>query len=463
MEWPDRLTMNAWTGDKGTTAVSGRLAEGAVPWTLKEPVEYKRYLLPMPVADPNDWRDPRVGWGLVLRDRPGRSQSDLASGADAPAPIRKLLEARPAAPVLRYSLQTADPLGFLRDYKNRQDLDIAGSPQGTAPGEIPRYLLICGSPEEIPWKLQYILNTNRCVGRLDLDQDGLERYVGALLSNWSGPGADPLSAVVWATNYGGGDITALMDDTIARPLAAKFAADKDLKSKFLDGQQATGDALVRTLAEAKPGLVVTSSHGLTGPTDRPEKMKAGLGLPVDSGYRPLDLAALRQSWKPAGAVWYAHACCSAGCDARSRFEGLFDSGSDIARTLAAVAGLGALVAPLPKALLGAQEPLRAFVGHVEPTFDWTLRQPLSGQYITAPIQAALYDGLYNRQPVGNAFRDWYERIGPLLYERDAALNDFNKGENSQNRLLYCLLTARDVGASVILGDPTVLLPVPKVA
>jgi hypothetical protein len=43
------------------------------------------------------------------------------------------------------------------------------------------------------------------------------------------------------------------------------------------------------------------------------------------------------------------------------------------KNIAATAG--ARISPLPRALLGAEKPLRAFVGHVEPTFDWTLRDP----------------------------------------------------------------------------------------
>ena len=73
--------------------------------------------------------------------------------------------------------------------------------------------------------------------------------------------------------------------------------------------------------------------------------------------------------------------------------------------LLAVAGLGAQVAPLPRALLGAKRPLRAFVGHVEPTFDWTIRNPESKQALTDTIIQALYNHLYQeeREPLGFAF------------------------------------------------------------
>ena len=49
---------------------------------------------------------------------------------------------------------------------------------------------------------------------------------------------------------------------------------------------------------------------------------------------------------------------------------------------------GAFTTPLPRALLGATRPLRAFVGHVEPTFDWTLRQRQTGEHLTFPLEVS---------------------------------------------------------------------------
>src|SRR5205807_2515028 len=105
-------------------------------------------------------------------------------------------------------------------------------------------------------------------------------------------------------------------------------------------------------------------------------------LPVDARGEVLNLDELLSVWEPKGAVWYAHACCSAGSDSTSVFAGLFEKGSPNESLLRSLTSLPASVAPLPKRLLGHRRPLRAFVGHVEPTFDWTLRQPENGQAIT---------------------------------------------------------------------------------
>jgi hypothetical protein len=145
--------------------------------------------------------------------------------------------------------------------------------------------------------------------------------------------------------------------------------------------------------------------------------------------------------------------------------GLVPTGSRVEQVLLAVAGLGAQVAPLPRALLGAKRPLRAFIGHVEPTFDWTIRNPESKQALTDTIIQALYNHLYQeeREPLGFAFSETFALIGQLFQQwsqAEKASLDADKTirERSRAVALRTQLTALDRQACVILGDPTVALP-----
>jgi hypothetical protein len=187
-------------------------------------------------------------------------------------------------------------------------------------------------------------------------------------------------------------------------------------------------------------------------------MRRDLGLPVDQEFAALDPGALLATWQPDGAVWYAHACCSAGSDQDSGFVGLFAEGDPLRTLLAAVAALGSLTAPLPRALLGAKKPLRAFVGKVEPTFDWTLEQPSNHQHLTAPLVRALYNQLFAPKPVGLAFRDWHVGVGTLFAVWAQLLEEFNRGDDVARALLYTRLAAQDLQTTVILGDPAAVLP-----
>jgi hypothetical protein len=119
-----------------------------------------------------------------------------------------------------------------------------------------------------------------------------------------------------------------------------------------------------------------------------------------------------------------------------------------------------MVAPLPRALLGAERPLRAFIGHVEPTFDWTLLNPETQQPLTHMLTTCLSKSLYEPDtPLGHALFELYHEAGTnyAAYWRDREAIDHNIA-GKRNWALYHLLVAMDREGVVILGDPTVGLP-----
>jgi len=462
---PESLSINAWAGEE--VSVSGRVGE-TLRWALQTrlPPPPKKKMFATEAPDLTDWQDDRVGWGIVLPENPdpNLSPKDKARGVDALDPIQDLLADRPDAPVLRYLTNSPNRrttlMRYTKDGGSFQP-DIASSPRGIEPAGIPYYVLICGSPREIPWDLQYALNTRFATGRLDLTEPGLANYVAALKTGWAGSEARQAGAVVWATDHGRGDMSETMRLYVAEPLWNTF--DKDVKphSALLDKASggATTPRLLEALVDKRPGLVATTSHGVTFPADDPETMAANLGLLFGDDHTFAQPEEILGRWKPDGAVWYAHACCSAGCRDDTIFEDLVDGGSPVGTLLRDVAELGSLTAPLPKALLSAERPLRAFVGHVEPTFDWSIRQPDTRQALTAGITAALWDRLFLEKscPIGHAFRAFYEPIGTLATQRESLKGDRNKGGKVTAQLLQVQLRARDIASTVILGDPTVRL------
>lgn len=464
---PPRLRFNAWTGAE---TAPEQLSAERLSWALRNHSpgkmaadegwrEYEE-------IDNREWRNPQVGWGLVLPER-ALPNASLATANDAPEAIQRLLAARPGSPVLRWR-GSEDGVGELRrftpDGKVRQPELI--TEQGIAPWQLPRFLLIFAPPCVIPWAFQYAANLQHCVGRLCLEGEALDNYVDALISDWAGATCDPHAPLLWSVDHGEPDISWLMDGLISRRLWERWRSDKDgdfARGTPLFGGDATRERLTAELARTKPGLIVTTSHGMTGPLNNATAMAAQLGVPVDAAHRALDLTVLGEQWQPDGAIWYAHACCSAGSDTVSAYDGLFDPTSDLARTLKGVAaGCGARIAPLPQQLLGASRPLRAFIGHVEPTFDWTLRSLETEQRLTHSLIDSLSHKLFTagqRPPIGSAMASVFGDVGTLLSKWMIARAAGDKATpRSLAKALYYQIAALDRQHTVILGDPTVALP-----
>ncbi|MET0899678.1 MAG: hypothetical protein ABWY45_17355 [Mycobacterium sp.] len=458
------ITIDAFTGAE---PVRGHFAANYRQWALAKPYYGRATMRPDP-PDPRNWRDDRVGWGIVLPERPGMSPAELAGVGDAAPAIQELVSVR-GGKVLRYRAGVGLADWTLRNYAQGDEFFTPAAAVGMGPQELPKYLLINATPSEVPWYVQFTLNPVRYVGRLDLTGLHLDNYVQALLTDWTGAGTAYSAPVVWAVEHSGNDITALMRDTVAAPVYAAFRSDDEMTAAtFLDGRTtpATVDTLCTALETNRPALVVTSSHGMTGPLSDLGAMRANLGLPVGQSNELLAPDTLMAKWQPDGAIWFAQACCSAGSDSPTSYAGLFEAGSTLDTTLTAIARAGAGTAPLPRALLGAAKPARAFIGHVEPTFNWTLEFPDNRQVLTADLTTAIYEGLAGGDPVGMALSDYYRAIAALLQNYEKARRDYNAtvgdaAKGPLDSLVYCRVTAHDRASTVILGDPTAAIVLPN--
>lgn len=476
---PAQLLLDAWTGEAAATGALGRDAQR---WGTRPGLPDSQKVLAWgEAARDEDWAHVDVGYGLVLPDAPERPQdggpsvAERAAGEDAPEPIRDLLAARPTSVLVRWRPELGDRK--LRRYfadGTSQDVAIGLSMFGTGKARLPRYLLLVGSPTALPWSLQYALNTRHAVGRLPFDPDlptGVEavgNYLDALVSDWRDRTGDPTAPVVWAVDHGGGDITSDMKVVLADPLARSLQEDGDLvDTTVLTGAAATGADLVARLQERPPVLLVTSSHGRTHPLADPVEMQAHLGLPVDVQRRDLALDAFTTAVPP-GAIWFAQACCSAGSDAlvdpdgatSSRYAGLLEPGSSAHAVVESVARIGPSAAPAPVALLGRPDPVRAVLGHVEPTFDWTLRVEQTGQGLGGHLVEALATKLHTGSPLGLALGDYRSGVGELHTQWAQERDRYSlHGEADLQAILTRLrLTAMDRQGLVLLGDPTVTIP-----
>jgi hypothetical protein len=458
--FPDMLVSNAWPGNLDDARAPP--GQDAADWAQRPELNVGQKLHADEPPDMRNIQDKRVGWGLIMPHRPECSAAENAALEGMPPAVRDLVAFRNG---VVFGWSQANGTAALTRYlscNKTERVKIEDGERGIGRTALPRYLLILGGPKQIPWEVQYRLNSYAAVGRLDLSEIGLTRYVNALINDWSGSQIDVSKPLLWSvdTPY---DITELMAKTITSPLLERFKADAQIgcKARFLTKQDATHGRLGEALVQDRPGFIVTTSHGNTKLLPDQDATRRNLGLLVDGANASFPLDALLRAWQPDGAVWYAHACCSAGSDDGTAFIGLFDAKTKLAQDLEGVGKLGAQSAPLPVALLGAEKPLRAFIGHVEPTFDWSLNSAKTGTPLTASLMEALYNNLFAAKPmtVGGAFDPYFRHVGNLSTDLYLALKAIaNLEEDAKSRAARCRVTMLDRRSMVIHGDPAVALP-----
>lgn len=462
MNLPQHIHLNAWTG---TEAAHGEVVEKAANWGAGQaglPPSQKGLAFGPPASE-TCWQDPAVGYGVLLPENhsPGLTDAQKAAGADAPEPVHRLLAARPGSVVLRWSQEMEDRVlrRYYADGSPPNDPAVGLGDFGVAPDRLPRYVAIIGGPQDIPWSVQYSLGTRHAVGRIPLAGEALAHYVDALIAGWPEAPAELDRALMWTVDHGEDDMTHLMRTVISGPLADALSTPPPLKKyQEITGDAATGEALLASLTQSLPGLVVTSSHGMTGPSGDLAAMRATLGLPVDRNHVPLDAGALTAAL-PGGCVWFSQACCSAGGAGRSLYSSLLRPEWSAFRTVEAVAALGTMTAPAAVAALGRKKPVRAVIGHVEPTFSWTLQAPDTPQPLGGAIVSALSSHLYAGEPLAYAFREYRAAVGQL-HTSWFTLNDRLRGGDASviEKMTRLRLSAIDRQSLVLLGDPTVSLP-----
>lgn len=455
---PQSVQIDAWAGAPATSPI----ATDAERWGARPGLPTQEPLDFAAPPDPAHWANENIGYGILVPD----SDDDIwthqkATGSTLPEPVQRLLRARPGTALLYW--KPIHKTGFVRRYyddgltPDTSDRPIGLTEFGTARDRLPKFVLIAASPEKIPWDVQYSLSLRHAVGRLPFDGDEADAYVTAMLdgTGWASSPPTSSSVAVWAADHGGSDITQLMRAAITTPFIKKCRNTIASLSTAV-GAEATEAGLVATLA-AHPTLLVTSSHGAT-PLDERE-LVLHLGLPVAQNHAPVRIDTLLEHL-PGGSIWFAQACCSAGSSDRSNYSGLLKANTTARLIVDAVAGLASSVAPAPLALLQRTPPVRAVFGHVEPTFDWTLRDPATKAKFGHSIVDALAGELHSGQPLGLVLENYYDGVGTLVNEWARASDRF--GETHDRSILITMtrlrLTAWDRQSLVLLGDPTVTIP-----
>lgn len=415
-----------------------------------------------------------VGWGVIF---PAEMNPTLRESIlEALQPLLTLRQSQAGDRFHIYSGGTAYRPGERKD----QYCQRLGVGPGLAdPDEMPFYIMLVGTPDEIPYSFQYQLDVMRGVGRLDFgsDVEAYDVYARYVVAAESGGVLAPRRAALFAPVNPGDRATALSEQYLVRPLYENLMVpapngelalthDWDVASPFLGEGQATHAQLARLLGgdpAQKPALLFTASHGVEFPASHPAQLQHQGAL-------------LCQDWPgPEAGVHRGHYFTGEDVPAGANLEGMiafffacYGAGTPELDQFAAQAfkvrekiAARSFTAALPQRML--TQGALAVLGHVERAWGYSFISP-SGTTDNQTFITAMRL-LMNGNPVGMATDSSFNmKYAELSSDLSADLDElkWNPDYMGAYELAHRWTANNDARSYVVIGDPAVRLPVERI-
>lgn len=432
----------------GVDALTGELVYAPDLDPAVKPPRTKRGLIDG--VDPKDLA--QTGWGLLFASSDERFEEILEA-------LGPLSARRKAQAGMRYHEYVG------RDgYRAGQDKLAFLTEKGVAPGRVdpslvPYYLLLVGSPEQIPYRFQYELDQQHAVGRICFSTpEEYASYAAAVVAAEEEAERPPRKRVAFFGPLQD-ENTRLSKDALLTPLIEDVRSRQDCTVEELLGQNATKGALGRLLeGNERPDLLFTAGHGIFYQSGHPLQTThqgalvcqdwSGGGHPPET--RHLFSGEDVNGARLQGLLAFLFACNSAGTPDVGDFTAKENGGAPQAAPRPFVSGLA------QRLLAGGA---LAVVGHVERvwrcSFLW--RQTGSQPQPFVETLRRLLDGGplgWAMEPLGDRFSDLSDCLRSLLADKYLGLP-------VDESLFQELWTAcHDARNYVIVGDPAVRLFTP---
>lgn len=408
-----------------------------------------------------DAGDPRsAGWTyLVAKDDPQRTQ--IIEIVKPLAADRGMQD--PASPLAFEGPAQDDWIEWLQDRYFGIEL---------AAGQVPRYVLMIGGPDRIPFAFQSLFDTAANVGRLCFDSlDGLQAYVDKVRRLEASP--DPVvkrEAIFFGTDEGSNDPTYFSREYMVKPLAQYVRDSAGYAVTEITGADATKAKLAQALAGGAPALVYTASHGLglTGqPLDDQKRYNGAICCQANGefGYDDLFSAAdVPATPFLEGSVFFQFACYGYGTPAVSDYTHWLAGHPE--RYAAAD-----FMAALPQRLLAHPHGPIAYIGHLDTAFMHGFtdqNEPHIPDRWHARIQPFLHAiaQLLGVQPSGLAMEDMGRRYAlssaqiASTYDRDRR-GSLQWTDEVKARFVDAWIYRNDAQNYMVFGDPAARLRIPE--
>lgn len=234
-------------------------------------------------------------------------------------------------------------------------------------GKIPKYVLIVGGPDQVPFRFQSMLQCCAFVGRVDFDSlKDLRTYVKKVIRlETADEPTTKREALFFATDHGKNDATFYSRRNMVEPMAEWVHKELEYDTWELIGEEATKSNLKDVFKRSKPALVYTASHGADA-TAEPLSILKRFGGAICCHQRPRDKF-IDTLWSAEdipedipfleGSIFFQFACYSYGTPKTSDYAHWFEQEShSIKRDM---------ISAIPKKLLSLKHGPIAFIGHTD--------------------------------------------------------------------------------------------------
>ena len=473
--------INGATGDYGLEPMTGVDLAGVIrgdkpPENLGE--LKSKLAAPFPIKPPNDpAKLAEAGWAIVF---PAQSPN-VSAIKEALTDLLKLRQSQAGA---RFKIYEGGD-GYRPGETKAQFFARHKIGDGPAdPEQMPYYVLLVGSPEEIPYRFQYQLDVMRGAGRIHFDTlQEYANYACSVVMSESGKVKLPRRASFFGAANPDDKATELSSKYLVTPLYEKLKKLLPFGKWLGDGDQRTEvkldwelEIFLREQAkkaqlesllngDKKPSLLFTVSHGMEFPLGDARQIphqgallcqdwpgpNAYRGKIPDSFYFSGD--DLTQEANLLGSIVVHFACFGAGTPHLDEFAR--QAGKKEREVIAAQD----FIASLPKKLLSRPRGgALAVIGHVERAWGYSFMLPGAG------AQIGVFESMFRELMMGDRV-GWTTEHFNLRYA-DLATNlsdtlgelEYNPSYINPYDLAGMWTANNDARGYVLLGDPAVRIP-----
>lgn len=398
-------------------------------------------------VDPEDVA--QAGWAAIL---PEGASADLLEALDPLFSLRKEEAGN------RFRLFSGEA-GYQRGESKSYFLARHGVGPGPAqPDKVPYYLLLIGSPTEIPFEFQFQLSMQYACGRLYFDHiDAYRAYAENIRENVLS-GSRRRGLGFFSPVNGDDRLTRIAERDLVRPLANHCAQKLGREQlSILTDQDAKVAALHNWLRDPEgPSLIFSAGHSIIQEGSDPEQRPYQGALVCADFYppehTPLATAHLFNGLEPreplslTGLIYFQFSCFSSGTPDRTLF----------APPTTETDSHTPFISKLCRNLCGRENGAAAVIGHVDQAWPQSFRHPVAGSQTT--VFSNTLQKIYRGVPVGHALESFRQRFAELsvAFSEQIQAGLFGKAIDPKD-LAKIYLSQQDARGYTLFGDPAAKL------